>query len=244
MVHCLYYRFPTLRVHIRIDDPMKKFFTLVFISALCLNATAQTFISTPLNSSVEGSSQEYELVVHAKVYNVNADSLFSWVRIENNLASNWEGSICDKITCYAPTVDSSSFILVPGDSSIMDAHFYLNDSPGNGTIRIMIWAGQDRSTADTIVYHASTWALGTKKLSHDKTISIFPNPTKGILNLEFKSNEKVGIEIYDILGKLKRSFIHEDGFSSFNLTSLPNGLYIIRITENGEVYSRTFRKSN
>jgi len=107
---------------------MKRIFTLGLLAFLGLQAGAQSFITNPKSGTTTGPYDEYELVVHSKVYNVSADSLFTWVRIENNLTSGWEGSICDKITCWAPTVDSSSFYLVPGDSSIMDAHFYMKEN--------------------------------------------------------------------------------------------------------------------
>lgn len=214
------------------------------LAFLGLQAEAQSFITSPKVGTVTGPYDEYELIVHAKVYNVNADSLFSWVRIENNLSPGWEGSICDKVTCWAPTVDSSSFFLAPGDSSIMDAHFYLNENYGNGTMKFMIWSGNDKGNADTIIYSASTWAMSTRNVSDNKNVRLFPNPTKGVLNLEFNSTGKVKLEVYDLLGKKMTDLSYQGLASSFDLSDLPNGLYIIRINDDGHIYSRTFRKAD
>ncbi len=214
------------------------------LAFLGLRAEAQSFITSPKVGTVTGPYDEYELVVHAKVYNVNADSLFTWVRIENNLSPGWEGTICDKVTCWAPTVDSSSFFLAPGDSSIMDAHFYLNENYGNGTMKFMIWSGNDKGNADTIIYNASTWAMSTRNVSDNKNVRLFPNPTRGVLNLEFSSTGKVQLEVYDLLGKKMTDLSYQGLVSSFDLSDLPNGLYIIRINDDGHIYSRTFRKAD
>ncbi len=214
------------------------------LAFLGLQAGAQSFITNPKEGSATGPYDEYELIVHAKVYNVSADSLFTWRRIENTLSTGWEGSICDKVTCWAPTVDSSSFYLAPGDSSIMDAHFYMNENYGNGVMKFMIWSGDDKGNADTIVYNASTWAMSAGTVSKNKVVRVYPNPSAGNLNLEFASEGNVQIEVYDLLGKKMRDLNYQGTNSSFDLRDLPNGLYIIRINDDGHVYSRTFRKAN
>ncbi|MHB1278995.1 MAG: T9SS type A sorting domain-containing protein, partial [Bacteroidia bacterium] len=204
-----------------------------------------SFYTYPDSGNVTGSSEEFELVLHGFIVNQNAaDSNFTWKRITNNLQTNWEASICDKVTCWSPQVHTNTFVIPQGDSSILDAHFYLNNTIGNGHIQIAVWSGNDSANADTIDYFASTWALFAAKVGNDKTVKIYPNPTKGQLNLDFESTGTVEVEIFDVLGKKMRSFSHEGEHSSMDLSDLPNGLYIIRISENGEVYSRTFRKAN
>jgi len=223
---------------------MKRIFTLCLLAFIGLNAGAQSFITSPKEGTVTGPYDEYELVVHAKVYNVSADSLFTWRRIVNDQAAGWEGSICDKVTCWSPTVDSSSFYLVPGDSSIMDAHFYLNENYGSSVMKFIIWSGEDKSNADTIVYNASSWVMSNRTLRNDKSVRVYPNPSRGVLNLEFTSEGKVQLEVYDLLGKKMRDLDYQGTNSSFDLSDLPNGLYIIRINDGGDIYSRTFRKAN
>lgn len=223
---------------------MKKILTLSLSLTLGLAAHAQSFDAHPASSTVTGSSQEFELVLHSFIVNESADSMFTWKRITNDLPSAWQASVCDAITCWSPTVDRSSLIIVPGDSSILDPHFYLNNAAGSGHIQIAVWSGSDSANADTVEFFANTWALFAAKVSNDKAVKVYPNPTQGHLHLDFESTGKVEVEIFDVLGKKMRSFSHEGEHSSMDLSDLPNGLYIIRISENGEVYSRTFRKAN
>lgn len=223
---------------------MKRILTFTLLSILGLSAGAQSFYTYPKTSSLNGSHEAFEIVLHGFIVNQSADSLFTWIRIENDLETGWEASICDKINCWSPTLDSNSFILVPGDSSIMDPHFYPNNYEGCGNIKIMVWAGNDKANADTMEFNACTWALGMAALGKDKPVQVYPNPTQGQLHLEFETEGSVDVEIFDLLGKKMRSFSHEGNHSSMDLSDLPNGLYIIRINEDGEVYSRTFRKAN
>ncbi|MDX5320416.1 MAG: T9SS type A sorting domain-containing protein [Bacteroidota bacterium] len=224
---------------------MKRIFTLSLLLALAIGTQAQTFRTHPATSSISGSSEEFELVLHAFIVNENAsDSAFTWKRIVNDLEAGWQAAICDDITCWAPTVDSNTLTISQGDSSILDAHFYLNNTVGSGLIRIMVWSGSDVENADTIEYMADTWALFAANIRPDKPMKIFPNPTSGMLHLEFKSEGTVQIEVFDVLGKKMSDLQYEGEHSSFDLSTLPNGLYIIRVTENGQVYSRTFRKAN
>lgn len=224
---------------------MKKILTLSLSLILGLATQAQSFYTYPDSNTVTGSSQEFELVLHGFIVNKSAaDSNFTWKRITNNLQNNWQASICDNITCWSHTVNTNTLVIPQGDSSILDPHFYLNNTIGNGHIQIAVWSGNDSTNADTINYFASTWGLYSAKVGNDKSVKVYPNPTKGQLHLDFESTGIVEVEIFDVLGKKLRSFSHEGEHSSMDLGDLPNGLYIIRISENGEVYSRTFRKAN
>jgi hypothetical protein len=64
----------------------------------------------------------------------------------------------------------------------------------------------------------------------DFTITVFPNPTSGILNIE--SNELINrIELFDMLGKLVMTYGSE---KQIDISNLQSGLYLIRFTsENG-----------
>ncbi len=224
---------------------MKKIITLFSLTLAFGALQAQNVEVYPKDGTVEGSHEEYELVVHAHMKNISAtDSFVHWKRIENNLQSGWESAICDQVTCYAATVDSSAVVLHQGDSSILDLHFYLNNTAGTGHVKVMVWAGNDMANADTAEFTATTWAVNVAKVSNDKEVKIYPNPAGSSLNLDFNTTGTVKVEIFDVLGKKLKSFSHNGESSTYNIGDLPNGLYVIRITENGKVYSRSFRKAN
>lgn len=223
---------------------MKRLFTILFLTCLVSGVSAQNYELYPDSTYTEGAATEFELVGHAWIKNVQGDTNFTWKRIENTLATDWESAICDQITCWSPGVDRSTLVISEGDSSILDAHFYMNNAAGMGVVRVAVWAGSDSANADTVEYHANTWPLSVSRVKLDKPMKVYPNPTQGVLNLEFDANGTAEVEIFDVLGKKVKGFSYSGRVSALNLHDLQNGLYIIRVTENGKVYSRSFRKVN
>jgi len=55
---------------------------------------------------------------------------------------------------------------------------------------------------------------------------IFPNPSTGIVNLNFKSTENYTVKVYSINGRL---MLIENNVSSIDLSSFHNGLYFINV---------------
>ena len=65
------------------------------------------------------------------------------------------------------------------------------------------------------------------KLSH---ISIYPNPTSGIINVNNEKSEKYDISITDVNGKMLREINNvKDKTLSIDLSDYPNGIYFIHI---------------
>ncbi len=61
-----------------------------------------------------------------------------------------------------------------------------------------------------------------------KLVKIYPNPVENVLNLE--SQEKVSIQIINILGQKVLETVIEEGKHQINLNNLNSGTYFIRIT--------------
>jgi Secretion system C-terminal sorting domain len=72
----------------------------------------------------------------------------------------------------------------------------------------------------------------------DRRILLFPNPTTGLLTLEFKdATPKAGsIQILDLLGRI---LLHEPLLPGnltyeFSLDKLPSGVYFVKVLEGGD----------
>ncbi|HBF88521.1 MAG TPA: hypothetical protein DDX39_07760 [Bacteroidales bacterium] len=66
----------------------------------------------------------------------------------------------------------------------------------------------------------------TMKLKNDDIITIFPNPTDRIMNIEINKNEKYEVMVYDIYGRL---IVKEKNISVLDLSQYSNGVYSIAI---------------
>ncbi|MEM7371345.1 MAG: T9SS type A sorting domain-containing protein [Bacteroidota bacterium] len=90
----------------------------------------------------------------------------------------------------------------------------------------------ETTLSETISVHQET----------DMPLSIFPNPSSGIIHLIGSSQELRSVRIYDQQGKLIRS--QDINNHQLDLTEMPNGLYSISIwTSQGYVIRRVVKRS-
>jgi hypothetical protein len=85
--------------------------------------------------------------------------------------------------------------------------------------------------------------ISINKDLNSKSLKLFPNPSNGLINLEFKTDETeaVNIEVFDYTGKQKlvNNILENanDGLTNqtINLSHLANGFYIVKINIGNEV---------
>ncbi len=77
--------------------------------------------------------------------------------------------------------------------------------------------------------------VGLYEYSDETPISIFPNPTKGIINLKTAFSEKTQIEIFDVLGK--RVYKSEQAPFEFtiDLSEQPKGVYFLKANSGNKI---------
>jgi hypothetical protein len=76
--------------------------------------------------------------------------------------------------------------------------------------------------------------------NNSSTINVFPNPNNGEFNVNLNSiSENTIIEVYNAIGQLIVKQKANRLNNSLNLKNEVNGIYTIRITENGEVFQKT-----
>ena len=75
------------------------------------------------------------------------------------------------------------------------------------------------------------------------SLNVYPNPTKGNITIELPENfnDEYNIDVYSLSGaKVLTKLINKNN-NSINLENLNNGLYIIRLENNGEIYSQKIK---
>lgn len=70
----------------------------------------------------------------------------------------------------------------------------------------------------------------------ENEISIFPNPANQIVNVAAEANAEVAL--YDITGNLIKSKVAGVESVTFNVSELAKGIYLIRVTQQGETISK------
>jgi hypothetical protein len=88
--------------------------------------------------------------------------------------------------------------------------------------------------------------INVSKLSGASELNLFPNPANDKLTLSFFNSETTNVtfEIFDMIGKVidTKAINAEEGFNStdFELSSFNNGIYFVKMTENGETTVKKF----
>lgn len=90
---------------------------------------------------------------------------------------------------------------------------------------------------------ASTSGLEESALFEN--VSIYPNPTNSILNIDLTSVDAsdVTVELYDLSGKQLKSITNEgQGIVSFDVSDLANGMYQVKLTANNSQVTKRISK--
>ena len=65
------------------------------------------------------------------------------------------------------------------------------------------------------------------------SITVYPNPTNGLVHIEIPNQNMQNIKVYDLQGQL----IKETNQSPFNLSNYSNGPYFIKAQTNQGIYT-------
>ena len=92
-----------------------------------------------------------------------------------------------------------------------------------------------------------SWSFTTKQAvsipsTNYEAISIYPNPTNGIINLEFADNNVQQIKISDLTGKTIIEKVNIQQNETIDLSSYESGIYIIKIQTDNKIFTTKIMK--
>ena len=82
---------------------------------------------------------------------------------------------------------------------------------------------------ETIPFQTTFQALQNSIFNLDTSISVFPNPTNSIININCK-NTITSLELYDVQGRLLETSIENNTSTTIDISSKQNGIYFLKIT--------------
>ena len=109
---------------------------------------------------------------------------------------------------------------------------YGYDACGNRVLRQVVLDGANKSLSiDNQLEDFSEEQLG------EVQVRIYPNPTHGRLKVVLQGTEKehCNINIYDVNGRQVANVVRVENENDIDLSSQPNGIYLMRFSINGEV---------
>lgn len=232
--------------------------SLFILISFGLNAQIQySPADITLDTIMDLSDEWISAKIHASLENNTNDPVSLRFEITSDDApSQWEVQLCvndDTGGCFSwgitSNVDAAIGIDVPlniiaNGSSIMDLGLRPNGVLGCGSFDVAITTVDDPTTVLAIGTY--NFKINTdpncetvSTSDFDKAaIKIFPNPTNDYFTIT-DNNYVRDIEIFNIVGKRMKVNSFQNG-QAINVTSYPNGLYLVRMLgKNGEILKTT-----
>jgi hypothetical protein len=150
---------------------------------------------------------------------------------------------------FARSASSAMVILDTDNDGIPN---YLDaDDDGDGLLTINEDYNSNNNPADDDTnansipdYLENAVTLGVSNYAIQKDITIYPNPTSSILNIENKSNESVAaVSIYNLSGALVKEVKSSTSLPSISVVELQSGIYFVKIQMNTQVVNYKFIKN-
>jgi len=233
---------------INLRVPMNKRLILLLIPILLW---AREYKAQDLNFVLTTDSVVYDTVLWGAKFSIGnlqnlsiVDTLIvDIIRTQNNLFGSWETGICTDI-CYPTSFDSVSLVLLPGQIQVLKLGFrmFIHNSDTAHTI-LSISNRMDHTNNFIQNYYAidSTSLLSTSifEINSDTKIALFPNPlnsesTLKFLNLKLNS---ATLTVFNANGQEIKQITDISGDDLvISKSSLINGLYLLRLTQDNSIY--------
>lgn len=140
---------------------------------------------------------------------------------------------------------NDAYVRINGNKVEFIFHNIMLDSGGHGNVLLKIRSKNTLVSGDIVGKRAdiffdynfpidtgfanTTFGALNNSEFHDVTISVYPNPTSGIVTIEGKSNLK-SIQLFDVQGRLLQTKLQNDVSASIDISDKSNGIYFLKIT--------------
>lgn len=134
---------------------------------------------------------------------------------------------------YAKTTNWNHVGSVMTGSAEDTAYFTIPSGMPAGTYSVQVIANGIASDPYNLTLPCTP--SGINELSGGNTVTIYPNPSKGVFNLQIANSQQLmsnsRIEVYNMLGEnVVPSFVIRSSQFAIDLSTQPNGIYLYRIS--------------
>ena len=167
-----------------------------------------------------------KIIVGGKNYN-GSGSDFALARYNRNGSLDKTFGLLGKVTTdFGSSGDGGISVAIQNDNNIVLAGITGNGAAYNFAVARYIGCSAISSTLTKTPCESS--ALGLEENTEMSDVSIYPNPSTGVFNVQ--SSQKISVmEIYNALGEKKFSQKFTNEIFEFDLSKQPNGIYFAHI---------------
>lgn len=139
------------------------------------------------------------------------------------------------------TTFSESYTFQSNPATYWNGSTYVNTTVNEPSIvnmdemKVVVFV-QDDATKEVHQTGLLSYYTGKEKLSENKSISIYPNPSNGFVKVSNVQNSS--ITVYNLLGEMILSNFSKNNISELDFTQFEKGTYIIKIEKGAEVITK------
>jgi Secretion system C-terminal sorting domain len=224
-----------------------KHFTLLIVAALMSSmAFAQNFSFThyvmEINMTATGNHYESTYITNTS----GATAVFEYERISNTLNPGWSIQFCDPNFCFLNAHAQDTFTRRNNDQGLFKLDVVGEGIAGTGSLSYRVWRQGFPNEVDTITWNVNTTLVGVADNSLARNVSVYPGLTSTTVSLRANNGvlPRGEASIYDLNGRLQASAaVASVSETSFDVSSLAPGVYLLRFTAGKEVVTRKFVKN-
>jgi len=169
-------------------------------------------------------------------------------RVKYYLADDFGNNTCSYLTGWAANYN------ITADAIFSDALLDMNDYGTTGMPKVVVlgknthtiyYNENDNKTTQIGVENAITLALttsvGIDEKANDLNLIAYPNPTNGIINVEYSSKIPAQLNVINMLGEnVFSQNTNNTKKTTIDLSNLNKGLYFLQMTTNSKTTSLKF----
>lgn len=119
-----------------------------------------------------------------------------------------------------------------------DPHPYLTD----GTPETCFEITNIQENGTELTFHVHFFDTGVEDYSLAGRLTVYPNPSSDVVNVQCTMNNVQSIEVFDVFGKLITSTNVIDNLARINVSDLAPGMYFVRVATDSGVVTKQFVK--
>ncbi|MGB1309277.1 MAG: T9SS type A sorting domain-containing protein [Oceanihabitans sp.] len=190
-------------------------------------------------------SSRYDSTDYIRVYySIDGATEVLGMQFAPDLECNIPGDVSNEPLHHDPNMDGDG-----GEGAVLTSvlsEFTFNIA-GTGSllnlrVEVHMDSGSEEIAIDFLNVKSDSMTLGVEETNLESAISIYPNPSNGVLNINKPSG--VNLEkatVYNVLGKSVKTInlVNMTDSKSLDLTALSSGLYLVNIqAENGKTITK------
>ncbi len=224
---------------------MRKLFLLIVLLGSVSVWAQKQYTITSKSPSGWAPLAEGEVNIHTSLINsaVNSKDTLFWVEyLDATIPSSWTIGLCTNVQCYSVSSTTGLkefFYTGKGNTTDIKCTQSFGTASGKGYARFIVYRDGMKSLADTIFFNGNAAATGLKNAATPTEVSIYPNPVKNDLILTLSEVNLTSLTILNIIGKEVMKLDAMSG-KSFDVSSLPNGIYFLNIKKGEISFNKKF----